>query len=122
MQKNLLSALPKKKEFHPMEKFNQHYDTILEIFSSHPEIIPDIVAKLTAIRLIDSTERDQAKRITCESIRIRALMKAVGAMVKRAAKKEKQLKSFFGVLAPYEYFDHIIQDLKESGLLLYCSL
>ena len=120
MQKNLLLKLPKKKE---LEKFNQHYDTILEIFSNNPEqVFLKIVDELTEIRLIDSTERDKAKRITCVPIRIRALMKAVSAMIERTAKPQKQLKNFMCVLEHYECFLPIVQDLKKAGLLPYCSL
>ena len=119
MQKNLLLKLPKKKE---LEKFNQHYDTILEIFSKNPKVFLEIVVKLTEIRLIDSTERDKAKRITCVPIQIRALMKAVNAMIERTAKPQKQLKNFMCVLEPYECFHPIVQDFKKAGLLPYCSL
>ena len=120
MQKNLLLKLPKKKE---LEKFNQHYDTILEIFSKIPQQdFLKIVDTLTEIRLINSTERDKAKRIACVPIRIRALMKAVSAMIERTAKPQKQLKNFMCALEPYDCFYPIVQDLKKAGLLPYCSL
>ena len=125
MQKILLGKLPNKTPKRPQKKdeqnrpsqlFLQYYDAILEIFSKNIKISEAVAVKLTEIQLIDTAERDQVKTITCESIKIRALMGAVNTMIKKAVRPHVQLRRFMGVLVPYECFSHIIDELQKAGL------
>ena len=121
MQKDLLSKLPpplqeKEEQKKPSELFRQYYDTILEVLSIEKSISEPLAKKLTEVQLIDASERDQVKTITCEPIKIRALMRAVDIMIEKAVLPDIQLQRFMGVLAPYVCFSHIIVELQEAGL------
>ena len=96
--------------------FLQYYNAILEIFSKIIKISEAVAVKLTEVQLIDAAERDQMNAITCESIKIRALMGAVNTMIKKAVRPRVQLRIFMGVLVPYDCFSHIIDELRKAGL------
>ena len=123
MQKNLLGKLPKWKPNRKQKKdeqnrssqlFLQYYDVISEIFSDNIEISEAVAVKLTEMRLLDPTERDQINAITCESIKIRAMMRSVDAVLKKAVRPDIQLRKLMGVLASYKCFSCVIHKLQTN--------
>ena len=123
MQKNLLGKLPKwkpnrKQKKHEQNKSSQlflrYYDVILDIFSKNIEISEEVAVKLTEIRLLDPTERDQINTITCEFIKVRAMMRSVDAVLKKAVRPHIQLQKFMGVLAPYKCFSCVVHELQTN--------
>ena len=121
MQKDLLSKLPpplqeKEEQKKPSELFRQYCDTILEVLSSEKSISEPLAKTLTEVQLIDASERDQVKTITCEPIKIRALMRAVDIMIEKAVLPDIQLQRFMGVLSLYDCFIDVVDELQEAGL------
>ena len=123
MQKNLLGTLPKRKPNRKQKKdeqnrssqlFLQYYDVISEIFSDNIEISEAVAVKLTEMRLLDPTERDQINAITCESIKVRAMMRSVDAVLKKAVRPDIQLRKLMGVLASYKCFSCAIRELQTN--------
>ena len=87
---------------------------MLEIFSDNIEISEAVAVKLTEMRLLDPTERDQINAITCESIKIRAMMRSVDAVLKKAVRPDIQLRKLMGVLASYKCFSCVIRELQTN--------
>ena len=96
------------------QRFLQCYNVILEIFSKNTEISEPVAEKLKEAGLIAAVERDQVKTIACESIKIRALMRAVNIMIKKAVRPHTQLQKFIGVLSLYKCFSDVVHELKEG--------
>ena len=96
--------------------FLRYYNTIVANFSKNIEILESVAVKLTEERVIGAAQRDHIKTIPCKFIKIRALMEAVDAMIKKAARPHIQLRKFMGVLAPYKCFSHVIYELQQQGL------
>ena len=126
MQKNLLEKLPDRKQYpyyreqkkpewnNSLRRFLQYYHEILEIFSKNIEISEPVAENLKEAGLIDAVERDQVKTIACEPIKIRALMRAVSIMIKKAVRPHTQLQKFVGVLSLYKCFSDVVHELKEG--------
>ena len=111
-----LSLLEKEEQDKPSELFRQYYDTILEVLSSEKSISEPLAKTLTEVKLIDASERDQVNTITCELIKIRALMRAVDIMIEKAVLPDIQLQRFMGVLSLYDCFIDVVDELQEAGL------